>query len=454
MYSADMVASDSSRESLSASLAINPGEDMNMTFITKKLVLLGTSAGVAAGGAMLLVGGAGSGVSAAPPAGPVARYEMRAGTVSGMGAMGAGGHGGMGAAFSMAFGGGGSSATHELWLELGSTRAPADGQPKADHFMPPAARLGPSVALKTPVPGVAQRPVEREFQRPKGRMLIFWGCGEHAPAGQPVIIDFAKIAAGQMPPGLWTSVAPLDRWVSPTSSRTYGHWPADDGKSAKPESSLLGAHSVAGNYSPTMNFTLTHDFMGALHAGSRTLPSGAPPVSWNALGEATGYHLSLMGGKGQGQGGQMTDMVWWSSSATREFGGGLADWLSPATVARLVASRTVLSPQTTSCTIPAEVKQAAPDFMFTTLYAYGLEEDFAYPPRPANPKIAWTPEWTARIRHRSMTTLMPGMPGMDGASAAERQQKPQCQPKRKRGFGGLGGLIGGALGVPGGNDGC
>ena len=38
---------------------------------------------------------------------------------------------------------------------------------------------------------------------PRGRLLLFWGCGERAPAGQPVILDFAKLARGEVPPGLY-----------------------------------------------------------------------------------------------------------------------------------------------------------------------------------------------------------------------------------------------------------
>ncbi|BEV00890.1 hypothetical protein [Novosphingobium olei] len=416
--------------------------------------------------ATLLLGvGLGGVLQAQRSTGPVARYEMRAGTVSGMGGMAAMGRGGgMRAAMSMAFGGGRSSANHELWLDLGSSRAPAGASPQADHFMPAGAKLGVSVPLKTPVstPTVPEKPGERDFQRPKGRMLIFWGCGEHVGPGQPVVIDFARIAAGQMPPGLWSTAVPTERYVSPASSRTWGHWPADDGKSVQPESSLLGAHRVAGNYTPTMNFTLSRDFMGALKAGSTANPSGSVLLRWNSLPDATGYHASLIGGKQGGRGGEMTDIVWWSSSATREFGGGLADWLTPATVARLVANRTVLSPQTTTCTVPVEVKQAAPDFMMTSLYAYGPEESFAFPPRPKDPKAVWNIEWSARILHRSMTSFLAGMPGMDGmaigddgaADGRDSKQK-QCPPRKKKGgFGGLGGLIGSAVGLPGTNDGC
>ena len=333
---------------------------------------------------LLALAGAGTAIVSAQVSGPVARYEMRAGTTSGMAAM----RGGMGAMMGMAMGGR-PTAQHELWLDLGSTLA-ATSAPKADHFMPAGARLGVSVPLITPIKSSAAVPREQqEFQRPKGRMLIFWGCGEHAPAGQPVVIDFAKIAAGQMPPGLWSSAVPTERFVSAASSKTYATWPNAVGKMAvKPESSLIGGHRVAGTYSPEMNFTLTRDFMGALNLSSSGLPSGATMLRWNRLPEATGHHASLFGGK-QGPGGSMGDIVWWSSSQTREFGGGLTDWLSPATAARLVTNRTLLAPQTTTCAVPAEVKAAAPQFQMATLYAYGPQEDFSFPPRPANLKAPW-----------------------------------------------------------------
>ena len=81
-----------------------------------------------------------------PASGPVARYDMRAGTVSGIGGAGSG----MGAAMGMMFGGGGNKLQHELYVRLGSSQDATKGKPKADHFMPPNARLGKSVALVTP----------------------------------------------------------------------------------------------------------------------------------------------------------------------------------------------------------------------------------------------------------------------------------------------------------------
>ncbi|WP_374531879.1 hypothetical protein, partial [Novosphingobium sp.] len=334
----------------------------------------------------------------APDSGPIARYDMRAGTVSGFAAMGTGGASMMGAMF----GGGGDKVQHELYLRLGSNQAPAKGAPKADHFMPPNAKLGKSVALTTP----KEERVQEDFpegQKPKGRLLVFWGCGEHAPKGQPLVIDFAKVAAGQMPPGMagvWTTTIIRDLGPTLQNSKTFGRWPAEDHKFVKPDSSLIGAHRVAGNYSPELSFNLVHDFMAPLSVTSTGQPSGASLIKWGAIQYATGYLATLFGGK-MGPNGEMGDMVMWTSSYGKQFGGGLGDWISPNQVALLVKDRTVMAPTTTSCLIPAEVTKAAPDFKMGTLVAYGPEEDFAYPPRPADPKARWDLQWTARIRHRS-----------------------------------------------------
>lgn len=377
---------------------------------------------------------------AGPASGPVARYDMRAGTVSGMGAMGAMNP------MSMMFGGGRSNqAQHELILRLGTSRTSDKGAPRAEHFMPPHAKLGKSVVLVTPREERAS--VDELPQKPKGRMLIYWGCGEHAPKGQPVVIDFSRLAAGQVPPGLWTSTIIRDWGPTIANSRTFGRWPAEDGKYAKPDTSLPGAHRVAGNYTPEIAFTLTRDFMAPLSVRNSAGPGGSTLLNWNPVPDATGYLAFLFGGK-QGPGGEMGDMVMWTSSASRQFGGGLTDWLTPGQVAGLVRDRTVMAPATTSCTIPAEVKRDAPDFRFGTLTAFGPMEEFSYPPRPASARTPWHLEWTARIRHRSMTSWM-DMPGMPSAGVQQQQgSQPECRPKR-----GLGGMLGGAIGLPGGG-GC
>jgi hypothetical protein len=371
----------------------------------------------------------------------VARYDMRAGTVSGMSAMN-----GMGSALGMMFGGRGPSAQHELYLRLGSAQAPS-GSLKADHFMPAAAQLGKSVALTVPPRSQPEKVPDVLPQMPKGRLLIFWGCGDHAPKGQPMVIDFAKLpggqfAGGKMPPGITSSVM-RDRGPTAENSQAFARWPSEDRKFVKPNSSLIGAHRVASNYAPEIGFTLTKDFMAPLTVRTANVPGGPSRLTWNGVPGATGYLAFLFGGVATPGG--SGDMVMWTSSADRQFGGGLSDWLSPAQVASLVRSNTVMAPATTTCLVPAEVMAAAPGFRVGTLTAFGPEEDFAYPPRPASAKAAWTPEWTARIRHRSMTGWMDMKGGMQGMSAAQDDEgqgrSPNCKPKR-----GLGGMLGGMIG--------
>src|SRR3712207_7973345 len=54
---------------------------------------------------------------------------------------------------------------------------------QADHFIPPALQMGASLPLITPVREPAP-PSSMPFQQPKGRMLVYWGCGEHVAGAQ------------------------------------------------------------------------------------------------------------------------------------------------------------------------------------------------------------------------------------------------------------------------------
>ncbi len=363
--------------------------------------------------------------------GPV-RYAMDAATMSGMGAAMSGG-GGIGAMMSM-MRGGPSEGVRLLSLHHGAgTTAP---KPQADHFMPKGAGLGTSVKLLPPPSGEAGG--EANFERPSGRLLLFWGCGARAPKGQPVVIDFAKLAAGQMPPGLFMSGVdlPEDWQLSVANSRTYTNWPnGKDAKTVPAKGSLLGAHRIAANYAKEINFTLAEDFMPPLQARLGAAPGGASQLGWTGLDKATGYYAWAMGAKGAGRGGAPTEMVWWASSQKQAFGGPLWNWISPAGVRKLIAAGTVMPPEQRDCTIPAEVIKAAGDGMMVNLQAYGPQADFAYPPRPADTRKPWNPEWIARVRFRSSTMLIPGMEGMaggmdqadTGAGEPAAPRKPKCK---------------------------
>lgn len=378
---------------------------------------------------------------------PIARYTMDASTLSGMAAMGAGG----GNPLAM-LRGGGNQAIKQLTLRLGSSRAPT-GAAEGDHFMPEGAGLGRSVPLLTPrvtptPTGTPTPDMPGQTQMPRGKLSLYWGCGEHAPTGQPVVIDFSKLARGEVPPGLFAQAVNLpDDWnVFQSNSRTYGDWPnSRDAKQVPANSSLLGAHRVASTYAPEIAFTLDDDFMPALQPRTSDMASGAVNLSWNALPKATGYYAWVIGTNPESNGDNL-DMVWWSSSSTQMFGGMLSDWLSPAAVKRLVDAKTVMPPTQTSCPIYKEVRQTGGAMLMTQLFAYGPEANFAYPPRPADQRVTWKPEWIARARFRANATVIHGMPGFgdfggeSGGDQAGQSTEPQpaAKPKCPGGLRGMG----------------
>ena len=392
--------------------------------------------------------------------GPVATYWMSAQTQSGFGMPGAGGRPNTGAMMRMMMGGG-QGAQRSLILQLGSSQKP-QGSPQADHLPPQGLRAGQRLPLLTPVAQPAQ-PVDeepslpREYQKPRGRMLIFWGCGERARPNQPVVIDFAKMAAGQVPANLQAmtkglNVTPMQP-PSPARAATYGEWPNAETRASIPSNgSLVGEHAVQGSYSPQIRFNLTpeQDFLAALHLTSNEkTPAGATQLAWNAVPNATGYFASVIGG------GAEDTVVLWTSAEVQASAFAAPDYLSPAEAGRLVAAKALLSPQTTRCAVPKEVIDAAPQGL-VQLVAYGPEANFVYPPRPSDPKVAWNKEWQVKVRYRSATGGMLGMahPGMSAAAddvdgpARGEPAKPEKNPGRKAIMRGLGGALGGALGVP------
>jgi hypothetical protein len=400
---------------------------------------------------LTLVAGAALAQPAQKVTGPVATYWVSAQTQSGFSMAGGGGGAPDRGAMMRMMMGGGSGAQHLLTLQLGSARKPA-GAPQAEHLPPSALGAGPSLPLVTPRAEPASRgedqpDIPREFQKPKGRMLFFWGCGEHAGPGQPVVIDFAQMKPGQVPPGMamMKSLA-VARMQPPAPGRntTYGEWPnAEARTSVPPQGSLVGAHTVRGAYTPEIHFTLRpdQDFLAPLTLTTNArAPSGAVQLAWRAVPNATGYIAGVMGG------GQDT-VVLWTSSQTQASPFALPDYIPPAEAARLVQQRALLAPQTTSCAVPKEVADAAPHAMLQ-MVAYGPEANFVDPPRPTDPKTPWNRQWTVKVRYRSATGGLLGM-AMPGAEMGEAEDRPQDErPRREDRKRSIMRGLGGAMGVP------
>jgi hypothetical protein len=258
------------------------------------------------------------------------------------------------------------------------------------------------------------------MERPKGRMLIYWGCGESARSGQPVIVDFAALSQGQVPAGMTSRRVSMPSGPSPSRAKTYGDWPNQrDSKAVPAGASLKGDHQIKGNYSPDIQFALGEgqDFMDRVELATAPRGAGAVNVSWNAVGNATGYFGMVFGSDG-------SDTVIWSSSEMQEMGGSLMNYIPPVEVARLVREKVVLAPSVTNCTVPAEVVKKAGGTPFLNFIAYGPEANFAQPPRPADPKQAWEPLWAVKVRFKSTASTLLGDAGESGGRRPARTQAP------------------------------
>jgi len=361
---------------------------------------------------------------------PIAVYWMSVETSGGMG-MGAGMPPGMAGMLPPGMAGG-----KRMKLDLGSSQS-ASGEPRAAHAIPPVLAMGQSLPLLTPKIERAPRgedTEEREIERPKGRMLIYWGCSEKIRSGQPVIFDFASMNPQDASRALRSRAISRARGPAPGRNRTYGTWPnQEDSRAVPADGSLKGDHVISGNYSPEIRFAVSerHDFMEAVAFDPvRKTQAGAFAVKWNSVPTATGYFATAVG-----QGENQNDVVMWSSSEVQELGHALMDYIAPAEVARLIREKIVMPPQTTECMVPAGIFKGEGS-MFNFI-AYGDELNLVHPPRPKDPKQVWEQIWAVKLRLKSTAMTMLGEDEGGGrrsrSSTRERgspaQQTPQQAPE-------------------------
>jgi hypothetical protein len=408
---------------------------------------------------------------------PEARYWMGATTLGGLTAMGGnmaqGGRPSM--AEMMRMGANGiPTEGRNVELRLGSTLAPK-GSPEAFHTMPPGAQVNKAIFLQTPEQAGQPTGSTEPYRQPKGQITFYWGCGEKAGPGQPVVLTFDKLLRGPNDPELQALAGAVSaRGVSkptPATSKTYGDWPSSDRGNKNRDlrasfavgSSLSGPHVIEGTYSPRIEFALAADktFMDAVrYTSSAVQSSGALALNWGAVRRATGYSIGVMAPERVND--ESANIVMWSSADRPATFIQMED-LTPAEVDRLIGLKGVLPPTTTSCTIPAEVVKATKDGSMLMFTAFGDEATFTYPSRPADPATPWDQEWFSRVSFKSTRMDLitargvQDLSGMAGAGPGAAAAPPESQSdeeycraleadRQKRSGGGIGGRLPGRFG--------
>lgn len=292
-----------------------------------------------------------------------------------------------------------SSSGRYLDVTLASRNNPQLAQGKQD--VPAGLQLGPQLNLLAPQDG-RPAPQERDEttdspERPKGRILLYWGCGNTVRPGQPRVLDMNTLRPDEASRSFIARRA-TQRGVHSAQGRP--HWPNPrEGKGLADGASLVGEHQFSGAGVPEgfrFSVAQANDVMPALVLKSAD-QGGTTALEWNALPTARGYFAGAIASRGE------AEMVIWSSSELPDSGFGLFDYQTNPAVERWVKEKVLLEPGTTRCTVPKGVLPA--EGAMLRLIAYGPELNLVHPPRPADPRAAWEPQWAVQLRVRADTVF-------------------------------------------------
>lgn len=315
----------------------------------------------------------------------------------------------------------------------------------AEQQVPAGLGLGSALPLLPPTRPLSDHDQDRTARVPEQkpgdaqmRMLFYWGCGDQVRPGQPREFSF-KMKDGKVE----TSGDPQqgryapDRDIHPDPS--YALWPNIQARKRPPaNASLVGAHRITGPGVPeSLQFELQRsaDFMPPIALSSSGTAATGIQLSWQPVDQAQAYFLHAVGQRGQ-------DMVVWSSAEVPDAGQGVMHYLTGAVLGRWLKEKVLLPPATTRCTVPAGIFGDDGAGMLNMI-AYGPETHLAWPPKPADPKQPWDPEWNVRVRTKSTAGAILGMDfsGMQDIDAQDGQPAQQRKPEESTGKKLLKGLL-------------
>jgi hypothetical protein len=334
------------------------------------------------------------------------------------------------------FGGGGASKVNFLMTHTGGSGRFVDvtlmtrRNPQladATQNVPPGF-LSPALKLLAPrdapaAPRETDDEVGQEPPRPQGKISLYWGCGDAVRAGQPRVVDFASATAAELAQ-VFQSRRATQRGAHSANGRP--HWPNPTDARAVPDgASLVGAHEFTGS-------GVAEGFRFSIPAAQDLMPSmqlqqadqgGAIGLSWVAQPNARAFFVAGIAARGQ------NEMVAWTSSELPDLGTGLVDYQTNAAVDRWLREKVLLPPATTRCTVP---KGVFTEGAMLRAIAYGNELNLVHPPRPADPKVPWEPEWAVKVRVKSVASAVVGMASMEEMRSGGTQEAKDSEPAEKK----------------------
>ena len=301
------------------------------------------------------------------------------------------------------------------------------------------------------------------------KITEYWGCGAAVRAGQPKVATF-KLKGGNKtidPKNPMAGMQGVDFQSTGSLSRGqyvpdrdidlkpgWVYWPnRKHGKQVPSGARLAGEHRITGDGVPaSMQFQVEQsaDFMPKLALRTQGEATAAVGLSWPSVDRARAYFISGMHMQVLGE--NSYALTIWSSADVPGAGQELHAYLSGSYIDKWLKQKILLPSSATSCTIPkgifagasnVEGQQAVmPGMLMMT--AYGPESWITYPPKPADPKQPWNPEWSVRFRAKSTATAMLGMDFGNMQQMEDGEDGQQEQPKKKPGMKGLlKGILGG-----------
>jgi len=341
---------------------------------------------------------------------------------------------------------------------------------EAQDLIPGGLKLGKSLTLIEPEPSTPTKGSTPPGKIPDVEVKIseYWGCGATVRPGQPKVATFKIKGGGRTidPKNPMGGMQGVDFQSSGSLSKGqyvpdrdidlkpgWVYWPnRKSGKQVPSGARLAGEHRITGDGIPaSMQFQVEQsaDFMPKLMLRTQGEATAAVGLSWPSVDRARAYFISGMHMQILGE--NSYALTVWSSAEVPGAGQELHAYLSGSYIDKWLKQKILLPSSATSCTVPKGIfagasnvqgQQASmPGMLMMT--AYGPESWITYPPKPADPKQPWNPEWSVRLRAKSTATAMLGMDfgNMQQMDDGDGQQQQQQKKPGMKGL--LKGILGG-----------